>query len=317
MFRSLMKRSWLVWVILSMVIGSWAHAQKPPRRAPRAAPPKLQGEDFSGVYFPDPVAQLQGSPASKSELTMPDASESNADSTAATATGSDVWKQLISGGTIEDLVKEAKSRVDGVITTPAKFASGGFNECRREFTLLASLMAIISQYSEDIRWKASAPYARAVFAKLAKNCQVGTQQVYNDAKQRQQDLQDLMKGSRLNGSAEELVWRDVAQRKPIMQLLEWSLRKNLAPSTRSQDAFGKGKEDLVKYAELVAAFGHILQQEGMLDADSEDYIEISKEMVAASKDVVKAVKANDAELARTAVGRIDQSCSKCHESYKN
>lgn len=308
---------WLVCLALSMLVGSWANAQKAPRRAPRATPPKLTGEDFSGVYFPDPVAQLQGSPATQSELAMPDSKEPNPEASAVAVSGADVWKQLISGGTIEDLVKEAKSRVDGVITTPAKFASGGFNECRREFTLLASLMAVISQYPEDIRWKASAPYARAVFAKLANNCKVGTQPVYNEAKQRQQDLQDLLKGGRLNGSAEELVWRDVAERKPIMQLLEWSLRKNLAPGTSSEDAFGKGKEDLVKYAELVAAFGHILQQEGMLDADSEDYTEISKEMVAASKDVVKAVKANDAELARTAVGRIDQSCSKCHESYKN
>jgi cytochrome c556 len=39
-------------------------------------------------------------------------------------------------------------------------------------------------------------------------------------------------------------------------------------------------------------------------------------MMVATKDVIKAVKTNDAELARSAVGRLDQSCNKCHETYR-
>jgi hypothetical protein len=303
-------------MLVSLLIGSWSYGQKPDKRPPRATPPKFQANEFSGVFFPDPVAQLQGSPTAKPNLAATDSGDMAEGSENEPAVGADVWKQLISGSTIEDLVKESKSRLDGVITTPAKFAGGGYSESRKEFTLLASLMTVISQYPGEIRWKASAPYARSIFARMAANCKVGTQPVYNEAKLRHQDLQDLLKGAKLSGTAEDLVWADVADRGPIMQLLEWALREHMAPGVSSEDSFGESQEDLVKYAELVAVYGHILQQEGMTDADDENYTEMAKAMVAASKDVIKAAKMNDAELARTSVSRIDQSCNKCHETYR-
>jgi len=311
-----MKNRWMTWLVLSLMVGSMAHAQKSSRRPARATPPKFQANEFSGVFFPDPVAQLQGSPSARPAIAANETNTADEEMASASNSSADVWKQLISGGTIEDLVKESKSRLDEVITTPAKFAGGGYAECRKEFTLLASLMTIISQYPEEIRWKASAPYARTIFARLAANCKVGTQPVYNEAKQRQQDLKDLLKGTKLNGTAEDMAWSDIADRGPMMELLEWSLRENLAPGVRSEDSFRDNQEDLVKYAELVAAFGQVLQQEGMTDADDEDYTGLAKGMMVATKDVIKAVKTNDAELARSAVGRLDQSCNKCHETYR-
>jgi hypothetical protein len=311
-----MKHRWMGWLVLAWMVGSLAYAQPPVRRTPRAAPPKFQADEFSGIFFPDPVSQLQGSPGIKPEIASNEAIASSSAMELGSSAGADVWKGLIRGGTIEDLVKESKTRLDSVITTPAKFAGGGYAECRREFTLLASLMAIISQYPEEIRWKGSAPYARTIFARLAANCKVGTQPVYNEAKQRQRDLQELLKGSKLNGASEDLLWGDIADRGPMMQVLEWSLRENMAPAVSNEDNFRENQEDLAKYAELVGAFGHILQQEGMTDADDENYTEMAKAMVGATKDLLQAVKANDAELARTAASRIDQSCNKCHETYR-
>lgn len=311
-----MNHRWMGWLVLSWMVGSLAYAQPPARRTPRAMPPKFQADEFSGIFFPDPVAQLQGSPGIKPDIASNPPISTSSEMESSSSAGSVFWKELIRGGTIEDLVKESKTRLDSVITTPAKFAGGGYAECRREFTLLASLMAIISQYPEEIRWQASAPYARTIFAKLAANCKVGTQPVYNEAKQRQQDLQELLKGSKLNGTPEDLLWGDIADRGPMMQVLEWSLRENLAPFASNEDNFRENQEGLAKYAELVGAFGHILQQEGMTDAGDENYTELAKAMVGATRDLLQAVKANDAELARTAVSRIDQSCNKCHETYR-
>ena len=300
---------------------TWASAQKSVRKPDRAKPPKFQADEFSGVFYADARAQLQG-PASLTPPTTnsPDNSSmadgNDASNPEPSASGNDVWKQLISGQTIEDLVKESKARIDGVISTPAKFAGGGYSEARKEFTLLGSLMAIIAQYPEEIRWKASAPYARTVFARLAANCKVGTQQVFNEAKLRQQDLQDLLKGSKLSGSPEETLWPDIADRGPTMQLLEWALRENLAPSTNNEDNFNNALDEVTKYAELIAAYGQILQLEGMTDADDESYVQLSSAMVSAAKETLKAVKTKDAELARSAVAKIDQSCNKCHESYR-
>ena len=311
-------------LITALASSQCAFAQKTLRKPDRAKPPKFQTDEFAGVFFPDAVAQLQG-PASLGPQTPggnvknpanPSMSEDGSDSENVVVAGNDVWKQLISGQTIEDLVKESKSRVDGVISTPAKFAGGGYAEARREFTLLGTLMAIIAQYPEEIRWKTSAPYARSAFARLAANCKVGTQQVFNEAKLRQQDLQDLLKGSKLNGNAEETSWADTADRGPTMQILEWALRENLAPSTNNEDNFNNGLDEITKYAELVAAYGQVLQLEGMTDADDETYVQFSRSMVDAAKETLKAVKNKDPELARSAVAKIDQSCNKCHETYR-
>lgn len=311
-------------LLTSITIGSTVVAQKPGRKHTRAAPPKFQPNEFSGVFFADPIAQLQGSPPDTASLAnatpntpSSEGPKSNGPTDSSpTVAGNKIWKELISGPTIEDLVKESKARVDGVITTPAKFAGGGYSITRKEFTLLASMMAVISQYPEEIRWKNSAGFARTTFARLAANCKVGSQQVFNEAKLRQQDLQDLLKGSKLSGAEEELNWADTADRGPTMQLLEWALRENLAPATNSESKFKEQTEDVLKYAELVAMYGQILQQPGMTDADDQAYNQLSAVMVSAALDAAKAARTNDAELARTAVGRIDQACSKCHDSYR-
>lgn len=314
-----LQRGLLVSTLFLSCVGGYSFAQKAIRKPDRAKPPQFQANEFSGVFFADAKSQLQGQPSLGSPSQTTDAAMiagSDSQEAPPTAKGNDVWKQLISGPTIEDLVKESKARVDGIITTPAKFASGGYGEARREFTLLGSLMGVIVQYPEEIRWKNSAPYARTAFARMAANCKVGTQPVYNEAKLRQQDLQDLLKGTKLNGTAEETSWADTADRGPTMQILEWALRENLAPHTSNEDNFSNNLDEITKYAELVAAFGQILQLEGMTDADDETYQQFSAAMLNAAMETLKAVKNKDAELARTAVAKIDQSCNKCHETYR-
>lgn len=309
-------------VCLGIGFSDAAFGQRAVKRPTRAVPPTFKPGEFSGVFFDAPLAQLQGTRpeaataetnlAAKTPM-LDNAENGNAEG-AVTRDG--IWKSLISGTTIEDLVKESKSRLDSVITTPAKFAAGGFKDVRREFTLLASLMAIIDRYPDEIRWKTSAPYGQRAFAKMASNCKVGTQPVFNEAKLRHQDLQELLKGSKLSGTADEVTWEDIADRGPSMQLLEWALREHLAPMTSNDKEFQNNQEEVLKYSELVAAYGQILQQEGMTDADDDTYVELASQMVAAATEAIKATKLGDSEAARTAVGKIDQSCNKCHESYR-
>ncbi|MEQ1829466.1 MAG: cytochrome c, partial [Pirellula sp.] len=256
---------------------------------------------------------------SKSLAVAPSVSNKTADrseNSAGAATGKAIWKNLVSDATIEDLVKESKSRLDSLITSPAKFAGGGVTGARREFTLLASLMAVISQYPEEIRWQPSASYAQRIFARVALNCKVGTQAVFNEAKLRQQDLQNLLKGTKLTGNAEEVSWADTADRGPTMLIMEWALRDNLAPSVNADKKFRENSEEVLKYAELISMLGNILVQQGMSDADDEQYAQFAATMIQAAQDVSKAARTNDPELARTAAGRLDQACGKCHETYK-
>jgi cytochrome c556 len=101
-----------------------------------------------------------------------------------------------------------------------------------------------------------------------------------------------------------------------MQILEWALRENLAPHTSNEDNFTNNLDEITKYAELVAAYGQILQLEGMTDADDETYAQFAAAMLSAAKETLKAVKNKDPDLARSAVAKLDQSCNKCHETYR-
>ncbi len=300
-----------------------AYSQKPVKRPNRAAPPKFNPSDFDGIFYKDALSQLQGArpiPGSDAGAKSNSGAMANAGSgtteSSGGATSNGSWKTLISGSSIEDLMKEAKLRIDGVITTPAKFAAGGVIEARKEFTLVATLLAIIQEYPEEIRWKHSAAYGRLIFSKMASNCKVGTQPVFNEAKIRSQDLGELLKGSKLTGQAEEVGWEETSDRTPAMKILEWALRENLAKQTASEKEFQQSKEEVKKYAELVAAYGLVLQQKGMNDSDDETYAQFSQAMTDAAASVVAATIAGDAESARIGVGKIDQSCNKCHESYR-
>jgi len=225
----------------SLLIGSSVYAQRSVKKPKRAAPPTFKPNEFTGVFFSDALSQLSGDlPSAQSVLAATSKPEKGNDTSASDSngslTGKAVWKELISAATIEDIVKESKTRLDGIVTTPAKF-SGGVGEARREFTLLAATMGVIAQYPEEIRWQSSASYSQRIFARMASNCKVGTQPVFNEAKQRQQDLQNLLKGSKLTGNAEEVTWEDTADRGPSMILLEWSIREHLLPYTNNDKKF--------------------------------------------------------------------------------
>ncbi len=307
--------------LLAIAVGATAFGQRTSRKPLRALPPKFQPNEFSGVFFPDAIAQLQGTPPTDKLASGPKSSgnsaEAEGDENAGMAeSGNQIWKSLISDATIEDLVKEAKTRLDSVVTTPAKFAGGGFEDARREFTLIGTLLAVNSQYPDEIRWKSSAPYGRMLFSRTAANCKAGSQQVYNEAKLRLLDLANLLKGDKLSGTIEEVSWADTADRGPTMKLLDWAVRDNLVPATSSNSSFKANKEDVLKYAELVSMYGHIMQQPGMNDAEDATYVQLAGAMVLSAKEASKAARNGDAELARSAVGRIDQSCNKCHETYR-
>ena len=316
-----MKSRFLIGLAIgTLLIGSSVYAQRSVKKPKRAAPPTFKPNEFTGVFFSDALSQLSGDlPSAQSVLAATSKPEKGIDTSASDSngslTGKAVWKELISAATIEDIVKESKTRLDGIVTTPAKF-SGGVGEARREFTLLAATMGVIAQYPEEIRWQSSASYSQRIFARMASNCKVGTQPVFNEAKQRQQDLQNLLKGSKLTGNAEEVTWEDTADRGPSMILLEWSIREHLLPYTNNDKKFRESQEDVVKYAELIAMFGTIIQQPGMTDADVEEYQQFASVMTQAAVDAAKAARAKDADLTRSAVSRIDQACNKCHETYK-
>ncbi len=300
------------------------------RKIKRAEAPKLDPAGTKDLFFSDVSAALDGKLPSALELasskptSSPKPTSNNTamnnspDSTATTAASSGGWATYISPTTIEDEVKQTKLRLDQIVTTPAKFAGGGFTEARVQFSELTVLFGIIAEYPSQVRWQKSSLAARDGFAKMSANAKVGSTQAYNEAKQRLQELADMLNGTELSipPPEEQKGWEQLVDRQPLMQLFEVAYQQNLTTMTANAAAFKENSEDVLRYAELVAAYTAVINKEGMPDADDTDYRTHSDKMLASALEVIQAVKTSNADLARQAVGQIGQACTNCHNSYR-
>lgn len=294
------------------------------RRHARAKPPKFDPEEEAGIFFDDVFSQLVGKRPARSPR-----GGSPASSTAGMGVvrgpeavqGSTVpggWSQIISATSIEDEIKLLKLKVDKTVTTPSSFAGQGHSVARLDFTLLAMLFGIIERYDADVRWKDSAPLARELFARTASNLKAGGSiQVYNESKKRKQDLDDLVRGSRLLGtSSEQVDWSSIVDRAPLMELLDGRFEPNLKAWTSSDGEFKSHQEQLAREAELVGVIGAVLVSEGMDDADDEEYRGYAESLKTGGLELARAALAADAEAAREAMVTLSRSCTDCHDIYR-
>ncbi|MCO6459713.1 MAG: hypothetical protein J5I93_30850, partial [Pirellulaceae bacterium] len=229
------------------------------------------------------------------------------------------WSAVISPQTVEDEIKALNLQVAESVTTPTMFAGAGHKQAQKQFTLLAMLFGIIGEYGGEIRWKDDAPTLRDRFARAAANTKAGGNiQVYNEAKLRRDELDSVVRGSRIEADAAEpkAAWESVAARSPLMRVLEDRSAKYLQQATASQAEFAKEPEKILHEAELVAAMSEVLLKEGMNDADDTEYRGFAERMKKAALDTVAAVKLSNADQGRMAVGEMTQACSACHELYR-
>ena len=294
------------------------HIQADERRAPA---PKVDPEKMKGIFFPDINDAFRGDKptiasvrATASKVAAP--STNTPDATASPA-GNDIWAGLITPQSLEDEVKRIKLEFDSVVTTPGAFNSGGYIDARLHLTVLASLFAVINQHPGDVRWKDQAAAARDLISRTAFNCKAGSTQVYNEAKLRKGDLQDLVAGSGLasKDAEEETDWTMIADRSPLMEYAEL-LIEALEDGSRDEGTIKKETDLVKRNSELLALLGEILTQEGMDDADDDDYAKLSRDMAADGKAVTAALGRGDFEAVRLGVSKIRQKCDACHEQYR-
>jgi cytochrome c556 len=298
-----------------------AQATKP--RPSRQKPPVFQSKDWDKIFFSDVASQLQGEDPTTSTAAATMEREATADvqkptpDSPASTTGNSRWLQRISSGSLESLVKESKLRLDGIVTTPAKFAGGGFEDARREFTLLALLFAVIEEYPEEVRWQKSASLAKRKWARVAAGTKVGSPQAYNEAKLRLQDLAEMLNGNTLSdaGAADEFIWAEAVNRAELMKTLEATLRERMTPLAGDPKAVKEQPEEFSQLAELIETIGESLKLPGMPEADQENYLKWCEEMIANAESLQQAVSLGNADAVKAASAKIDQSCSNCHNDF--
>ena len=318
---------WILLLVMTLTAGTalWAQtkAKKPVRRA---APPKI--ERRPEIFFEDAFKEaLSGTRPANLGASAP-AVATAGPASSAPATGSSTpdaasgsgWSQIISATAIEDEIKSLKLLIDAEVTTPSDYAGRGYKVARRDFSVLAMLFAIAGEYEGDVRWKKDAPVARDVFARTAANSKAGSPQVFNEAKLRKQELQDLVGGqSPYDGKSADgkANWGNVCDRPPLMQHLETMFEPRVKAAVSDEGSFKSNLEKLSHDAEILAAIGAVLAKEGMADADSDDYKVFCETVRKSSREIVAACKNKDYAAASSAVSAIGKACNDCHENYRS
>ncbi len=334
LMRSSTMERWLIAALVLLAVpmnirvAAQQHRQGPFRRA---RPPRFQPSDSEGIFFADVFREgvVGERPASATARSMPVPTRGpNPGTGTRPAAGGKApplpagggWSKLVSAATIEDEVKRIKIKVDQAIATPTRFRSQDYQTCRQQFSILAMLFGIIDEFDGQVRWKEHSGSLRDAFARAAGNCRSDSDMTaaFNEARLRKADLQDAIGGGSVNlpAAPPRSDWEGVCERAPLMQRLEQSEQSTLRPYTASAGEFQSHVEDILHEAELVAAIGEVMQREGMMDAEDDDYKALTEEMKQAALGVIEAVRSNDAGAASKAVGEISKSCNACHDLYR-
>lgn len=302
-------------IVIALLVCGIAQADE--RRAPA---PTFSPDQLRGVFFDDVSEAIRGTRPSLSSLR-----KSATDNAMAAASKSDAgdkgegtgWAALISPTSIEDEIKRMRLHFDSIVTSPGEFRSGGYQTARLDLMVMATLFAVINDYQGDVRWKDQAAAARDLLSRTAFNCKSGDTQVYNEAKQRKIELQDLVSGSGLTSrdADAENDWSMIADRSPMMEYAE-QLIESLEGNSRDVAAVEQNADAVRRMAELIAVVGEVITREGMDEADDDDYVKLSRDMIAEARTVVEAIERTDYETARAGVSAIRGRCDACHEQYR-
>jgi hypothetical protein len=311
--------------IVMLAGASSALGQSPSKR--RAAPPKFDAAEVERIFFPDARAHLKGPrPTTVAETNTTNNARSAATNIPtttdppATSGGSFVWSKLISTETLANEIKQYPPLLTAELKSPTQFKGGGYRKARNYFSALAATMAIIAQHDGDVRWKNQAAAARELFARAGFNSKSGTDQSFNEAKLRSEDLAALLRGETIaapsgiepNPSFNE----QVSNRPPLMARLKRAHEERIVVWTSNPEEFKKNLEGVKHEAEIVAALSKIIQHPSYTDADSDSYIQYANAMQTAALELGEAVQQKNAAAARTAAGNISKACNSCHGDFR-
>ena len=291
------------------------NAKQPVKRAKR---PTFSAREVDSTYFKNlfKEALVGERPVLGTQVATPGDATGGGEATAA-GNGRD-WSSIIAPEMIENEIKSLKLLMDQTVTTPVKFAGGGYQDARRQFSELAMLFAIINEHNVDVRWKADSASLRDAFARSAANSKTGSQQTYQEAKQRKQDLSDIVGGNSFAGTQateQENDWANICDRSPLMERLEEAIGL-VKPAIANEAVFQSEVDVLRQEASLIAAMAEVLSLEGMDDAIEEDYTQYAFEMRDGAIEIVEAVKLQNYDKAVAGMGAITKACSNCHDEWQ-
>jgi hypothetical protein len=293
-------------------------AKEPATPQKGANPPKWSADDLA-AFFPDARTKLVGArPDFQKAQALATGSNGIDGAQPGSIKSAGGWSKLIDAETIETEIKRIGPDVARVAKTLSEFKGGGYKECRRDFSVLAMLFAVSAEYDGEVRWQDAAAALRDLFARAGHNCKAGSDQTFQEAVQRKQNLADLIAGTRPKAKDAERKadWSKVADRPPLMQRMNIAHEDRLKKWLANKGEFTAHHDEVRHESQLVAAIADVIGREGFEYWDDEKYAQCAQDLRQAAADVSAAVETNNFEQAQQANNRMTKACADCHEGFR-
>ena len=316
----------------TLIAGQWLVADGPTGVARKRALPPKWDDRVRDAFFTDTRGTLEGDRPIFSDGTGPSATANtgtapggispagDTGATPASTGGAFAWSKIVSADTLQDEIKSYQTELKDNVKNPSEFKGNLFKRARDEFTVLATAFAVIGEYDGDVRWKDQAVTARDAFGQSGVNCKVATDQSFNDAKLRADDLAALVRGDSLPakaGAEPKANWPKIANRPPLMHRLDLAQGGRLAPWTANAADFSKHLDGILHEAEVVAMVAEVIQRDGFDFTDDKSYLGFAHDMESQATELASAAKSKNYDQARAAAGKLAQACSNCHGGFRN
>lgn len=297
-----------------MAQGRFGHQRKEAKR------PEFS-EELRSVFFPDARLELGPGEPGRAVAEKPDPSPNPPPSNdVPQKSNGESWSEIVSGEVLEDEIKSYVTRVAESTRSLNTFKSGGYQEIRDNYSVLAILFGVIAQYDDDVRWKEQAAGMRAALARAGFNCKVATDASFKESKLRGEDLATMVRGGSPSlpesPAMVEDGWAAVSDLPPLMKRMEQSQRGRLDVWTASSNEFERNLDDLFHEANLLRLLAEVIHDPSYEYAEDELYIEYVDAMRKHCDELIEAIGQSQFESAQSAVLKINQQCDNCHGDFR-
>lgn len=305
--------------ITAVVLGQ---AARPGKKT--VPPPKWDETQVKRTFFDDITKHVgQGQPGGARPAATAVAGNTNTGATSSpaatpTAGGGSGWSKLADAETLETEIKKSINALGPAVSNPGQFKSQHFRQARRHYSTLAVWFGVIAGYDGSVKWKDKAAGLRDSIAKAGFNCKVGSDQSFQEAKGRFEDLQTLLQGGslKLPDAEPTAEWKSVADLTELMKRMEEAGQNQITPWTASAGEFKSNKDKILHEAQLLAVLGQVIKHPSYEFGLDAKFVKYADDLTSACVEIVDGVKTDNYDKVRTNAGAMSKACSNCHGEFR-
>lgn len=277
------------------------------------------------VFYPDPlvVASETGTVVAAStpvaqpgetETTQPEVTEPETP-----AAGEVTWDQVIPIDMVKDEMKSIRLQLQQRLATLASYNSS-YLEIPVFGSTLGLMAEVARRHPDDISWKDSAKFIRALAAKMTEVCSSASARgrksydEVNDAFLKICSILDNNNPAELPETDDEADLLEAAEMSYLMKRMKRAMEW-MQNNTGSEESFQENSEVAVREVSVIAAIAQAIKDESYGYGDDEEFTGHAAEMGGNASEMSKAAKGANFDVFDQLRSKVDQKCTQCHMTY--